>query len=497
MKKIIGFLLLCLFVSCNSPVFGDTASFSPTQSIANHVRLQEILHVNGTQLNENQAGTVILLQTGEVVVLRVDQEQISLEKYTNKGQLIRSLPIPPPTNGSRIFDRSFGFLVEADDGRIFTNNGYNAYEIDPSFSTVKESFSLGFAPNDFRIKSNTILSQSQIGWQTDALILSDFSISNNPMNFENNPPTFLRKNELGQALPEGYSLNRIMSSDFGETENSLFVLINAKELSATPTSDFYIIQLEKSIVNNRVILERQAWIPVERNGSTWIPTLRVTKNGFEILEQLSSFPGNPLTKLHRLNSEGLFQDTIEIPYDVKSFDANGDQTVVTSWDSSSEKSTVYLVKWDATQTKPAPSQGHMKALIGERTLNEKTTARFKDHGFGLMKQIDKESGLVDYLALLKTEKAEVTLQIPVNDLFEKVNDQTRNLEIVYGKNRIVIPIASLDCQDHLKQLPCDTDATMEIHLTRQDSGLVQWTASLYVIEQVDPMTKLVHRVSIQ
>lgn len=500
MKKIIGILFLCLVLGGIPPVFGDTGSSSPTKSIASHVRLQEILHVNGTFLNQNHAGNVIFLQTGELVVLRVDQELISLEKYTNKGQLIRSLPIPPPTDGSRIFDRVLGFLVEADDGRIFANNGYDAFEIDSTFSTITKREPLGFMPMDFRIKSNTILSQCQIGWPTDSLILRNFSVSNNPMDFEDNPRTFLREFEISQALPEGYTLNRIMSSDFGETENSLFVLVNAKKLSATPTSDFYIIQLEKSIDNNRVMWDRQAWIPIERSGNTWIPTLRVTKNGFEILEQLSSFLGNPLTKLHRLNAEGIQQNTIEIPNDVRSFDANGDQTVVTSWSTTSGQSTVYLVNWDATETGSTPStlsQGRLQPLIRERSMNGKTLARFKSHGYGLMKQIEEETGIVDYLAPLKTESSDVLLQIPLEDLLEKLDEQARNLEILYGDDHIVIPITSLDCRAALNELPCATDATIEIHLTRQENGSVQWTASLYVIEQIDEKTKLVHRTNLQ
>lgn len=498
-KKIIGIVCLCLVLGGSSPVFGMKSPPAETEAAAIDERLQELLHVKGPFDSENHAGAVTFLQTGEIVVLRVDGEQIALEKYTKEGHKIRSLSIPAPSD-SPVFNRASGFLVEVDDGRIFTNNGDDAFEIDSDFSKFTALGPLGFMPMDFRTKGTTLISQSQIGFLTDLLKFSDYAISGNPMAFASNPWTMIRVHEMGLALPEGYTLDRIMGSDFGETSDSIYALVYAKATAGENSNEFYIIHLEKSHVEGKVFWERTAWIPIERLGDTWIPTLRVTANGFEIIEQSPSYPSGGVAHLHRLNLEGMKQETIEIPGDVRFYDADGDQSLVTSWTYDGSGSTVYLVNWDYAgtgSTQEALSQGRSQPLIRERSMNGKTLARFRDHAYGLLQRKDKETGIADYLAPLKTEESDVLLQIPLEDLLEKLDQQARNLEIFYGEDRIAIPISSLDCRAVLDKLPCKTDATIEIHLVRQGDHSVQWTASLFVVEQVDEMTKLVHRTRIQ
>lgn len=55
----------------------------------------------------------------------------------------------------------------------------------------------------------------------------------------------------------------------------------------------------------------------------------------------------------------------------------------------------------------------------------------------------------------------------------------------------------MDCSELLQTMPCQDEATIEIHLNRSEDGLVQVTVELFVIEQVDEKTKRVHRMKIE
>lgn len=49
----------------------------------------------------------------------------------------------------------------------------------------------------------------------------------------------------------------------------------------------------------------------------------------------------------------------------------------------------------------------------------------------------------------------------------------------------------------LSEMPCQDDATIEIHLSADDQGHVTYTIELFVVDQVNAMTKVVHRKTIQ
>jgi hypothetical protein len=87
--------------------------------------------------------------------------------------------------------------------------------------------------------------------------------------------------------------------------------------------------------------------------------------------------------------------------------------------------------------------------------------------------------------------------MPLCDVLAKLNDSARNLEILYGGDCILIPMTALAVEDLLAQMPCETDATVEIHLIRGEDGKTTVRAGLFVVVQVDGMSKLVHRRAIQ
>jgi hypothetical protein len=91
---------------------------------------------------------------------------------------------------------------------------------------------------------------------------------------------------------------------------------------------------------------------------------------------------------------------------------------------------------------------------------------------------------------------DVRLQIPYEDALAKAGLGARNLVLTYLGQEIAIPFERLMSVD-LASMPCTDEATIEIHLQADEAGQVTISIDLFVVEQVDAMTRLVHRTSIQ
>jgi hypothetical protein len=155
---------------------------------------------------------------------------------------------------------------------------------------------------------------------------------------------------------------------------------------------------------------------------------------------------------------------------------------------------VIQTNWDQEEAKA--STGRMKPVISERNFGGKTIARFADDGFGLLKQVKEDTGILDYKAPLKSQAMDVRLQIPYEDALAKAGLGARNLVLTYLGQEIAIPFERLMSVD-LASMPCTDEATIEIHLQADEAGQVTISIDLFVVEQVDAMTRLVHRTSIQ
>lgn len=150
------------------------------------------------------------------------------------------------------------------------------------------------------------------------------------------------------------------------------------------------------------------------------------------------------------------------------------------------------MNWDGE----AAQSGGMRSVIAERTFAGRTLARFTDKKFGLLKQVEEETGIIDYRAPLKAQTNDVRLQIPYGDLMAKAGTGARDLVLTYQGQEIAIPFELLLSAD-LSEMPCQDDATIEIHLSADDQGHVTYTIELFVVDQVNAMTKVVHRKTIQ
>lgn len=153
---------------------------------------------------------------------------------------------------------------------------------------------------------------------------------------------------------------------------------------------------------------------------------------------------------------------------------------------------IIQMNWDQKEQQT----GGMRPVIAERTFGGRTLARFTDKKFGLLKQVEEETGIVDYRAPLKAQTNDLRLQIPYCDVLAKAGTGARNLMITYQGQEIAIPFDLL-MSVSVDEMPCQDEATIEVHLQQGEDGNITVTIELFVVEQVDGMTKVVHRKTIQ
>ena len=147
-------------------------------------------------------------------------------------------------------------------------------------------------------------------------------------------------------------------------------------------------------------------------------------------------------------------------------------------------------------TKEAKKQvGRMHPIVAERTFGGRTIARFDTARFGLITQ-SAEGGLIDYRAPIRSKAADVRLRIPYADLMPMMTAGARDLILIYRGQEIRTPMATFQ-GDWLAGMPAGTDSTFEFHLTGNEAGAATYSIDFFIVEQLDEMTRLVHRKTVQ
>jgi hypothetical protein len=158
---------------------------------------------------------------------------------------------------------------------------------------------------------------------------------------------------------------------------------------------------------------------------------------------------------------------------------------------------VIQINWDGKASSGSKSVGRMKPVIKEQTRTGQTIARFTNSQFGLLRIEAPETGIVDYQAPIRSKENLVNLQIPYCDIKAKLESGARNLMVEYQGQTLIFPMDLLDCDDILAAMPCQSDATIEIIMHTDETGTVTYEVQLFVVEQVNAMTRVVHRKTIQ
>ncbi|BES66405.1 hypothetical protein SANA_28440 [Gottschalkiaceae bacterium SANA] len=495
MKRLgLGLLIICIF-------FGSGIGFSMSKPEEEPVPTALDERVSEFYVGDFFPGDVKYLSDGNVViqtaggldglqmkVLKVDEQGNPVAgKSIEKRWLIDQSPrIPLFTN----------FLIEDIKGNIYTLAEDRVMEISADFlstTTYKRMPAFWF---DVESKGRTMVNMIRgfDGEENILLAALTYEEGESPAEF----------NKMGIVSYEGVlaSLNiengSLAGVDFGQLENELYLLVSIEE---GESKSWIIIKTSLAKVQMppdfegkvQYTLELEETIALDKAFDGYMLIgMEYTGNGFHI----TGVPGREKqTEIHRVDMDGSIQESVDLPGQVLYFDSKGSETIVSvtqSFEPSGIKNGYYKVEWDKKSSTGSPNR-----LIRERSFGGKTTAVFCDGGYGLFQKDIDESGAIDYLAPLRTKESEVRLRMPLCDVLAKLNDSARNLEILFGEDRILIPMTALAVEDLLAQMPCETDATVEIHLIRGEDGTITVRADLFVVEQVDGMTKLVHRRAIQ
>lgn len=495
MKRVgLGLLIICMFL-------GSGIGFATSEPEEELVPTALDERVSEFYVGDFYSGDVKYLSDGNVViqtvggfdglqmkVLKVDQQGNPVAgKSVEKPWLIDQLPkIPLFTN----------FLIEDIEGNIYTIAEDRVMEISADFlstTTHKRMLPFWF---DVESKGRTMVNMVRRFDDEEKTLLAALTYEEGE-----SPAEF---NQMGEVLYEGVleSLNiengSLAGVDFAKAENELYLLMGIGEeesiswiiiktslVKVQMPPEFegkaqYILELEETIALDEAF-DGYMLIGMEYTGEEF----RIT--GVPYREKQ--------TEIHRVDMDGSIQESVDLPGLVLYFDSKGSETIISVTQTSQrsgERNGYYKIEWDKKSSTGSPTR-----LIRERSIGGKTTAEFRDGGYGLLQRNEEETGAIDYLAPLRTKESDVRLRMPLSDVLTRLGGSARNLEIIFGEDRISIPMTALAVQDLLAQMPCETDATIEIHLLRGQDGKITVRADLFVVEQVNDMTKLVHRRAIQ
>lgn len=414
--------------------------------------------------------------------------QIHLLVYDESGNLIQEV-----SGGNTSSCDAPIFVFQSKNGNFYTTDGLNLFESDSVMSGLND---LGLFPinsgvfqrngQELGIQPKWIQARGQfyfveIGDKVELESLQSHSI-------------VASEEEILSIVPESIESAYVIGFDYGETEETVYFLLATGDEIA---EDYYVMEAKKTYVSTEegrsIQWDRLNWTGINIQDELNVPINLYGGQVFAVSDQgleIAALGVDRNSYLLSFDFNGSLRDQVKVPGQIMFFDSNSNQTAIVSWRGPDFGNALFLMNW-----KPA-SAGTPKSLISERTVKGKTLARFRDDGYGLLKTEDPESGSVDYLAPLKTEANEVRLQIPMKDLLSKQDSQAGNLVILYGEKRVAIPMDRLARADLLETLPCQDDATIEIRLSKNHEGIILIEIDLFVVEQVDSVTRLVHRLKI-
>ena len=469
---------------------------------------------------EDLQGDVKYLSDGNIVLQSVVPvhgfTDMKIFKVNSEGQPIDGMEAESKWECNSGIPNMLNSLFEDSEGSIYTKGMGKLLGIPSDFSQLREVGNFPQSWTDIESKEDRFLMLERVLPLVDPNNLFSNQLCRVLIGFRRqgeSPSAY----DIGGPIETGWlsqfinigNQSVLMGVDFGETEEDLFILIGEKKAEGTVWSIGHFSLRLTDDPYQSIDFQLVDMINVKDNFNGSVPvSLEYDGSGFQILTyDVSKIE----TGIYRTDMNGNITDSIIWRGLGLYFDTNGNEAIVST--TYTDVPTPYApfsygyykIEWGGESTdptdpsnplEPSDSSGRPMSLIKERSVAGKTVAVFREGCYGMLKEKDPRTGAIDYWVPLRSEEKEVRLRMPLCDVMAKVGGAAQNLEILYGEDRIQIPMTVLAVQDLLAQMPCDTDATVEIQLVRGQDGTVTVTAELFVVEQVDSMTKVVHRMPI-
>ena len=233
------------------------------------------------------------------------------------------------------------------------------------------------------------------------------------------------------------------------------------------------------------------------NNYVYMPWDMVTTNrGFIVLLKVSYGEAKEEASFFRYYStEGELLHEVQVNHCVKKFAQLSDQsTLYLRMNEELQRLEIMKITWEPESKKQEDNSP--QPIIAERTFQSQTLATFRPHLFGQLKETDIDTGKITYRALIHSDQDTVTLRIPYEDVRALCTESAENLRIEYQGFQLLLPMNELNCDALLAQMPCETEATLEIRLQRSEENHLAYTIEFFVVECLDTHTKQVHRMPV-
>lgn len=484
MKKI-GFLIVVVsMLMLGSYAFADTGA---REEEADGIQVDLLLEAEKTSHEGMLIGEVTILSSGEILVVSFDGNEASIQKVSAVG----NVPVIDPLIVLGEWDTPRNILVNEMLNEFVVSRYGLAYRLDGDFQDIRWFHGMNYGREPLDAKGTAIAYMGERHLNFNHVVVEENEEDYGDIEWDGKE-YWIDKRELSRDLgwESGTEFQKLA---FGDQETDLFFLLKS------PAGEWTIDQVQVDYTDRLPYLkfmreEGKDPIVLADLSTERIPTLfEYDQDEFQIVDSEGQ-EGRSI--ILRYDGNGALIDSAHVPGEAICFDMQGNRTVI-STRGADDKDRVFLVYWEGKPdlSEPLLMSSSPRALIQEKTRSGETKAVFGDGKYGLLKKEDNETGRVEYQAPLRSNASKFKLQIPFVDLLSKLGDD-RNLTILYGKEQIKIPMQVLDARELLKQLPCETGATIEIQLIRGEDGRVKVTAELFVVEEINAKTKLVHRVNL-
>ena len=287
----------------------------------------------------------------------------------------------------------------------------------------------------------------------------------------------------------------VKSFDFSP-DGSMFVYVGGTGSKKTVSDSWY----RRASIENHDFLEFETSLfqPSEAMNSELIYTpwdMVTTNRGFVVLMKADAAGAKVEPSfIQYYGYDGTLLHEVRVNHCVKKIAQLSDnETLYLRMDEDTYTMELMKITWEK---KVVPGKTGFKPLIKERSFGDQTVAKYRSHTFGMIKEMNEDTETFSYRAPVHSSKGEVRLQIPYCDVQEKCVEGAESLLVLYRGLQVELPMAAFACDSLLKTMPCETEATIEIHLFGADDGHVEFHADLFVVESINSITKLVHRAEI-
>lgn len=446
----------------------------------------------------NTLGDIRFMNDGSLVLAVQESRNLVLETYDAQG-LKKDSFIAGPSPGTEV-----PALVLGEDGNLYMSNTKNQYQLTSSGVIL-----LGDDPIDQRLEIRTLDKElvyrqmrSEL-YSMDALSFYSYEGRENPLINHDDLQQILLTAEIQRLVGDDLRIGQVMMADYGSSVEQLFVLVEARKERVT---QLYMIELEKAPLNLTngplVPVKLKQVIPLAVETTAWIGHMVVTEESFDVIA--SKRGSSSESMVYRFTHDGALVGSTKVSGMAMSLDANSDQTVVVTKSMLEQTDFAYLITWptESEEQEPGDTKSNvdtrqMKSFVQVRSRNGQAIAVMNRGSLGLRKTRVEETNQLDYRVSVRSTENTVKFQAPLDDFLAIQGEKSHDLVIQLPDQDVRISLEDIDFSSIQNNEMDVVEKTVEVQMQKDELGNVRVAIQLLVVEQIDEITKVVHRFQLR